>query len=127
VATCQPYFYVVTITNAGNESLPSLEATRPIAGRGSAFPLAERGHRGRGSGRAALPTAADNSPSAGSGADIWLTADAFQFVYVYVPVSTNCDIRARVASVQNTSGNAKAAVMIRESLAANSRQRPRGC
>ena len=56
----------------------------------------------------------------GSGADIWGTADAFQFVYVYVPISTNCDIRARVVSVQNTSNNAKAAVMIRETLAAGS-------
>ncbi|HEU5396217.1 MAG TPA: hypothetical protein VFV81_03555, partial [Verrucomicrobiae bacterium] len=57
----------------------------------------------------------------GSGADIWGTADAFQFVYTYVPVSTNCDIRARVASVPSTHSNAKAAVMIRETLAANSR------
>ena len=57
----------------------------------------------------------------GSGGDIWGNADAFQFVYAYVPVTTNCDIRARVASVQNTSGNAKAALMIRESLAADSR------
>ena len=32
----------------------------------------------------------------GSGSDIWGTADAFQFVYVYVPVSTNCDLRAQV-------------------------------
>jgi len=55
-------------------------------------------------------------------ADIWGTADAFHFVYVYVPVSTNCDIRARVVSVQNTAGNAKAAVMIRETLATGSRQ-----
>ena len=58
----------------------------------------------------------------GGGADIWGTNDAFQFVYTYLPTSTNCDIRARVVSVQNTSGNAKAAVMIRESLAAGSRQ-----
>ena len=29
VATCQPYFYVVTITNAGNRSLPSPRAPRP--------------------------------------------------------------------------------------------------
>jgi hypothetical protein len=58
----------------------------------------------------------------GGGADIWGNADAFQFVYVYVPISTNCDIRARVVSVQNTSNNAKAAVMIRETLAAGSRR-----
>ena len=57
----------------------------------------------------------------GSGADIWNTADAFQFVYIYVPVSTNCDIRARVLSVQNTDPWAKAGVMIRETLAAGAR------
>jgi hypothetical protein len=57
----------------------------------------------------------------GGGGDIWNTSDQFQFVYVYVPSSTNCDIRARVVSVQGTSGNAKAGVMIRETLAAGSR------
>ena len=55
----------------------------------------------------------------GSGADIWYTADAFQ--YVYVPITTNCDIRARVVNLQSTQSNAKGAVMIRESLTAGSR------
>ncbi len=56
----------------------------------------------------------------GSGADIWNNADAFQFVYVYFPAGTPCDIRALVASVEDTDSNAKAAVMIRESLEADS-------
>ena len=53
----------------------------------------------------------------GSGADIWNPADAFQFVYV--PVSGNCTIIARVAAVQNIDPWSKAGVMIRESLNAN--------
>jgi beta-galactosidase len=117
-ATCQPYFYVVTITNADNESLPSTEASATLPGMlPSQFTNADVGSVG-------LPGSASYCGGlftiSGSGADIWGTADAFQFVYVYVPISTNCDVRARVVSVHDTSSNAKGAVMIRQSLAANS-------
>jgi FtsP/CotA-like multicopper oxidase with cupredoxin domain/regulation of enolase protein 1 (concanavalin A-like superfamily) len=54
----------------------------------------------------------------GSGADITGTADAFRFVYQ--PLVGNGQIIARVASLQNTNVFAKAGVMIRQSLAANS-------
>lgn len=57
---------------------------------------------------------------AGSGADIWGTADAFQ--YVYQSASGDCSIVARVDSQQNTHAWAKAGVMIRETTVANSRQ-----
>jgi hypothetical protein len=53
----------------------------------------------------------------GSGADIWGTADACQFDYV--PVTGNCTLIARIASVQNTDPWSKAGVMVRESLNAN--------
>ena len=53
----------------------------------------------------------------GSGADIWNTADAFRFVYV--PVTGNCTMIARVTSVQNIDPWSKAGVMIRESLNPN--------
>jgi uncharacterized repeat protein (TIGR03806 family) len=56
----------------------------------------------------------------GSGADIWNNADAFH--YVYRPLGGDGEIIARVVSVQNTDPWAKAGVMIRESLAAGSRQ-----
>lgn len=52
----------------------------------------------------------------GSGNDIWNNADAFH--YVEQPVSGNCEIRARVVSVQNTDPWAKAGVVLRDSLAA---------
>jgi len=54
----------------------------------------------------------------GSGADIWGTADELR--YVYQSASGDCSVTARVASVQNTSLSAKAGVMIRETLNANS-------
>jgi len=47
----------------------------------------------------------------GSGADIWGTADAFQ--YVYQPLSGDGTIVARVASVQNVNVWTKAGLMIR--------------
>lgn len=55
---------------------------------------------------------------AGSGADIWGTADAFR--YVYQQVTGDATITARVASLGNTDPWAKAGVMMRTSLNANS-------
>jgi fibronectin type 3 domain-containing protein len=54
---------------------------------------------------------------AGAGADIWGTADAFRFAYV--PVTGNCTIMARVASLPNIDGWSKAGVMIRASTNAS--------
>lgn len=54
----------------------------------------------------------------GSGSDIWSGSDAFQ--YVYQPITGDAQVVARVASQQNTDGWAKAGVMIRETLNANS-------
>jgi hypothetical protein len=54
----------------------------------------------------------------GSGADIWGTADEFR--YVYQSASGDCEIKARVVTQQNTDPWAKAGVMIRETLNANS-------
>jgi uncharacterized repeat protein (TIGR03806 family) len=55
----------------------------------------------------------------GSGADIFDTADAFQFVYQ--SWTGDGQLIARVAGVQNTDGWAKAGVMFRETLSADSR------
>ena len=54
---------------------------------------------------------------AGSGADIWGTADAFR--YVFVPVTGDATIVARVTSVQNIDPWSKAGLMIRENLSAS--------
>jgi endonuclease/exonuclease/phosphatase family metal-dependent hydrolase len=56
----------------------------------------------------------------GSGADIYNNADAFH--YVYQPLNGDGSIIARVLSIQNTANWAKAGVMIRETLAPDSRQ-----
>lgn len=53
-----------------------------------------------------------------SGADVFDFADEFR--YVYQPFSGNVTLTARVASLTNTNAWAKAGVMIRESLNANS-------
>ena len=56
----------------------------------------------------------------GAGADIWGTADQFQFASQ--PWTGNVVLVARVDSLLNTNGWAKAGLMIRESLTAGSRQ-----
>lgn len=56
----------------------------------------------------------------GSGADIWGTSDALE--YLWVPFSGSGRITARVLSVQNAHPWTKAGVMIRESLAADAKQ-----
>jgi hypothetical protein len=54
----------------------------------------------------------------GSGADIWGTADEFR--YVYQTSTGDCEMRSRVATIQNTDVWAKAGVMIRETTVAGS-------
>ncbi len=57
----------------------------------------------------------------GDGADIANPADAFHFFYMGM-FSGNGEVIARVLSVQNTDPGAKAGIMIRETLAADSRE-----
>jgi hypothetical protein len=54
-----------------------------------------------------------------AGADIWSRADSFTFAYR--PLNGDGSITARVASLTNTHGWAKAGVMIRENLDADAR------
>ncbi len=54
-----------------------------------------------------------------SGADIWGTVDAFR--YVYQTGTDDCSVVVKVTGLTDTHGWAKAGVMIRESLAANSK------
>ncbi|MEQ1802501.1 MAG: FG-GAP-like repeat-containing protein [Gammaproteobacteria bacterium] len=71
---------------------------------------------------AAAGSFADNGASlsvTGSGADIWGAADEFHFAYR--SLTGDGELVARVTSLTNTNANAKAGVMIRETLTANSR------
>ena len=52
----------------------------------------------------------------GAGWDIWGTGSPDEFHYVYRTMSGDGEIVARVASIENTHANAKAGVMIRETL-----------
>ena len=54
----------------------------------------------------------------GEGTDIWSTADGFQFLYQRL--SGDAQITARLTSLENTDGWAKAGLMIREALTAGS-------
>lgn len=54
---------------------------------------------------------------AGSGADIWGTADSFR--YLYQPLTGDGTVVARVTGMQNTNTFAKAGVMIRETTGGN--------
>jgi hypothetical protein len=56
----------------------------------------------------------------GSGADVWGTADAFN--YAYLPLSGDGTIVARVATISNEANWVKAGVMIRGSLSPSSAQ-----
>ena len=55
----------------------------------------------------------------GSGSDIWETSD--QFYYAYLPLSGDFNLSARISDPENTNAWAKAGIMARESLNANSR------
>ena len=55
----------------------------------------------------------------GGGADIWDVADAFHFAYL--PSDGDCEISAYIASTTLTDNSAKACVMIRETLEADSK------
>jgi fibronectin type 3 domain-containing protein len=73
---------------------------------------------GRG-GYVAYDAATQTFEQGGSGADIWTTTDAFRFTYQVL--SGNGSITTRVTSLDITDPNAKAGLMIRESLAHNSK------
>jgi len=112
VSACGNYYYVVAMMNGGVESVPSLEsaATLPPAPLPPQFLSTDIGTVGL-SGRAGA--CGNELEISGSGADIWGTNDAGQFVYA--PLTGSGSIMARVDSVQATDPWAKACVMIRES------------
>jgi regulation of enolase protein 1 (concanavalin A-like superfamily) len=96
----------VTFTNINTSStLPSPWQNRDIGGPAPAG--------------TATATGTGGFTVTGGGTDIWDLSDQFQFVYQ--PVTGDTEITARVVSVQYTHGWAKAGVMIRESLNADSR------
>jgi regulation of enolase protein 1 (concanavalin A-like superfamily) len=95
---------VVTVSGGGGGTLPSPWLTQDIGSTGVA------GSASHTNGTFTV---------AGSGNDIWGTADGFR--YVYRSLSGDGQITARVTSQTNTDPWAKAGVMIRETLTAGSK------
>ncbi|MGD0089099.1 MAG: interleukin-like EMT inducer domain-containing protein [Planctomycetota bacterium] len=64
------------------------------------------------------PNGADGYDIAGAGRDIWDSSDSFRFMFQ--KVSGDCEISARVTSLEHTDPWAKAGVMVRQSTASGS-------
>ena len=104
------YYYVVSAINAGGESPNSPQANVTPCGGGLPGGWADQdigavGFAGNAS------SCASSFIVQGSGADIWGTADAFNFAST--SLTGNTAIVARVVAVQNTDPWAKAGVMFR--------------
>jgi hypothetical protein len=96
---------LVAVPSTSAQSLPSGWATTDVGAVGAMGTAS-------GSGSAFTVT--------GAGADIWGTADAFR--YVYLPLTGDGSIVAKVASIQYVNDWTKAGVMMRASLTAGSQQ-----
>lgn len=102
------YYYVVSGVNNGGEGYDSLQTDS---------------YANQDVGSVGIPGSASQvlgiSVLDGSGAFIWSGADEFHFKFKQL--SGNCSIIAKVVSVSNSDPWAQAGVMIRESLASNSK------
>ena len=121
VAPLGEYYYRVIATNATaegtNPTLPIFAAVPASAALPAPWTSVDIGNV---VGTGASGYSAGTFTVVSNGSDIWGTADAFR--YTYQPLVGDGSIVARVATVENTAGWAKIGVMIRESVAANSRQ-----
>jgi hypothetical protein len=114
-----PYYYVVSAVTASGETANSSEVIGiPAAPLPSPWQTRNIGSVAA-TGGVSYASGTRTFTVVGSGADIWGTADAFR--YAYQSASGDCTIVARVGSVRNTDPWAKAGVMIRENLNANSK------
>ncbi len=116
LASGATYYYVVSAVNAAGESANSNQAAAttavllPPPAPWASADIGSVGVAGSASFASGVYTIA------GSGADIWDTADAFR--YVSQTLNGDGEIRARVTSQTNTDPFAKAGVMIRDGVGA---------
>lgn len=119
LSAASTYYYVVSAVNPGGESADSGESSATTQPGSASLPSGWASGDIGGVGIAGSAGHAGGIYTVtGSGTDIWDMADQFQFVSRQI--TGDCDIVARVLSVENTDPWAKAGVMIRESLNANS-------
>jgi hypothetical protein len=115
------HYRLVATATGGNESVPSAQvftATPDAAPLPSPWSSQDIGAVG-GAGAAGYNPTTGTWTVLGAGIDVWGNADEFRFTYQ--ALDGDGQIIARVASQENTDGWAKAGVMIRETLAANSK------
>jgi regulation of enolase protein 1 (concanavalin A-like superfamily) len=111
----------IATTSHNSSSTTTAEVSHVVLGSSSSVTALPSGQSDADIGSPAVKGSASFSNgtytiSAG-GADIWDTAD--QFNYVYQQVSGDVDLQARVASLSNSDAWAKAGVMVRSSLSAS--------
>jgi hypothetical protein len=111
------YFYVVSGSNGGGEGPNSTQ----VSSTPSAGPTWSDQDIGTVGAAGSFTQSGTVFTVKGAGADIWTTTDAFHFVYRNI--TGNATIIAKVTTVTNTDpgGFTKAGIMIREGLAANTR------
>jgi alpha-L-fucosidase len=116
-ATNTLYFYVVTATDAAGESVNSTETS------GARVVVPASNWLSQDIGAVGATGSFSQSDGVltvlGSGGDIWYEADEFR--YAFQAVSGDYMLTARVTNMQNTAAWAKAGVMMRESLSADSK------
>jgi YVTN family beta-propeller protein len=126
--TTTPFVTAWLWTGTFGQVLPNPTPTLP-AGNGQELAIDPTGAVAVGHATSPFVTAYETLPggttlSAGTytvkglGFDIWWTED--QFHYVYIPITGNAQLTARVATMGSTGGNAKAGINFRESLTSNS-------
>jgi beta-glucosidase len=116
------YFYQVTATNAGGESLPATTSVKLSQAPAAPWWETDVGNVGVPGGSASDATSGVFTLQ-GAGATIYGAADGFHFVYL--PLTNDATLVARVVDTMPTSDLAdgwdKSGVMIRETLAVDSK------
>jgi fibronectin type 3 domain-containing protein len=109
------YYYVVNATNTGGTSADSSEVSAAPSGLPSPWVTADIGTTGL-AGSAEFASDAYTVNGAGS---LGGTTDGFR--YLYQPLSADGSIIARISTLEDTGSSARVGIMIRDTLAANSR------
>jgi fibronectin type 3 domain-containing protein len=109
------YYYVVNAANTGGTSADSSEVSAVPSGLPSPWVTADIGTTGL----AGSAEFANNAYTINGAGSLGGTTDGFR--YLYQPLSADGSIIARVNTLEDTGNNARVGIMIRDTLAANSR------